>query len=90
MLTGSRSSASVNIWTSLLGLNLSGGYNFRTQAYIARNGLNEPESLYFESMVTVSESEGACVLVNKKLASSGSIKTMADAIKNRHQASQDA
>ena len=50
---------------------------------MARNGLSFPESLYFESMVAVSESEGVCVLVNKKLAASGSIKDMADAIKNR-------
>ena len=33
VMTGAKSSASVNVWTSALGLTQAGGYNFRNQAY---------------------------------------------------------
>jgi hypothetical protein len=32
VMTCSKQSASINLWTSVVGLNLSGGYNFKKQA----------------------------------------------------------
>ena len=69
VLTGSKASASINVWTSTLGLNLAGGFNFRKQAYVAQNGLEAVESLYFESLVRVSDTNGAVVLMDKNVAS---------------------
>ena len=51
-----------------MGLNLAGGFNFRKQAYVAQNGLDAVESLYFDSLVRVSDTNGAVVLLDKTVA----------------------
>ena len=51
VMTGSRASASVNVWTAALGLNFAGGFNFREQYYRqqASNQLyNETLALVFD------------------------------------------
>jgi len=61
VITGSRASASLNIWTSTLGLCFVGGYNFRDQFY-KHGGSGK---LYFESMTKTVEVEGATIALSK-------------------------
>lgn len=83
VLTGSKSSASINVWTSTLGLNLAGGFNFKQQAYKAALGLKEVDSVYFNSFVRTYDDKGAIIMVSKKSVASGTNKTMAAGIKQQ-------
>ena len=79
VMTGSKSSASINVWTSTLGLKLAGGFNFRKQAYEK----DLPEKLYITNLVKVFDEKGATVYVHAKLAQTGSLKTMAEELVKR-------
>ena len=70
VMTGSRESASINVWSSKLGLNFAGGYNFRNQYYKqVRSAEGDPvQKLYFDSMVKVHDEEDASVYVSKAIA----------------------
>merc|ERR1712037_1080363 len=72
VMTGSRSSAAINVWTSLLGLNFAGGFNFREQFY----RLQSCDKLYFESMAKVFESSHASVYLEKNVAKSAGLKVI--------------
>ena len=81
VLTGSKASSSINIWTSQLGLNLAGGFNFKQQAYTASLGLKEVDSVYFNTYVRIHDEEDAVIMVSKRMAATGSCKALADALK---------
>lgn len=88
VLTGSKQSASVNVWTSNLGLNLVGGYNFKKQAYALQDS-KMVEKLYIDSLVAVQDQNGAKVLVDERMAQVGSNKTLANALKSKNDDEDD-
>lgn len=78
VLTGSRASASLNVWTSTLGLSFAGGHNFKKQYY----SHEEMDKVYIESLVKVMDQNGVSVLMNKNMTQTGALQTMASSIKN--------
>jgi len=76
-MTGSKASASINVWTSTLGLNLVGGFNFNHQVYREET----LSKLFIDDMVKVYDEKGTTVLVAKALAAFGSLKLMAENVK---------
>ena len=64
VMTCSKQSASINLWTSVVGLNLAGGYNFKRQAATVKDSTVLCK-LDLESLANVYEKDGVTILMRK-------------------------